>query len=314
MENIAPKSIRYIKLGAGGRWERALDRGRIEWSDDGDQHVRELRGDWAAVRDVYLAQGKHASTATGYTNEAKAFFDADPDVLWITFARGRMWWAFAEPEVMPTPKDDGAVGGLYRVARGGWSDLDASGAVLHLDRLSTRLTQLAGYRRTICNLSDEQTTMCMRYVNAATDPVQAAIAVACADLKANLKLLLQTLTWRDFEQFVDLAFARSGWIRVSSLGGATKDVDLIVEQAFTGERMAVQIKSKASQQVIDDYAKRLGERAEDERIMLICHSSEQGLKVPASPIERSLELMLDDEVADLAIKVGLVDWVMSRAL
>ena len=81
---------------------------------------------------MYLAQGKHASTATGYTNEARAFFDADPDVLWITFARGRMWWAFAEPEVLPTPKDDGAAGGLYRIARGGWSDRDASGAVLHL--------------------------------------------------------------------------------------------------------------------------------------------------------------------------------------
>jgi len=154
----------------------------------------------------------------------------------------------------------------------------------------------------------------MRYVNAATDPAQAAVTAARIDLKTNLKLLLQSLTWRDFEQFVDLAFARSGWIRVSSLGGALKDVDLIVEQAFTGERMAVQIKSKASQQVINDYARRLGERADEERIMLICHSSESGLKAPTSESERGLELMLDDDVADLAIKVGLVDWVLSRAL
>jgi hypothetical protein len=313
MEQVTPSTIRYIKLGAGGRWEDALERGRLEWGTSDDRFLESISGDWAAVTREYLAQGRLPATATGYTTEARAFFDADPAAMWVTFARGRMWWCFAEAEVRPVGGSDPSSPAFYRIARGGWSDRDADGALLDLDRLSTRLTQLHGYRRTICGLSDDQQALCRRYIDATLDPVQAAIAAARNELKQHLRTLIGLLTWRDFEQLIDLALTRTGWLRISSLGGSAKDVDLVVEQSFTRERMAVQVKSKADQRVVNDYALRLDARAEGERNMLIRHSPPANLVVPPSARGRSLELVLDGEVADLAISAGLVDWVVARA-
>jgi hypothetical protein len=314
MNQVSPSKIRYIKLGVGGRWERALDCGRLEWGTADDSHVAALSGDWAAVTQAYIAQGRIPATATGYTNEARAFFNADPGTMWITFARGRMWWCFAEPQVHTVVGGDDADAAFYRIVSDGWSDRDVDGTVLDLGRLSTRLTQLQSYQRTICGLSQDQETLCQRYINATLDPVQTAIVAARDDLKQHLRSLIHRLTWRDFEQLIDLALARTGWIRVSSLGGTMKDVDLVVEQSFTRERMSVQVKSRADQRMVDDYARRLDARTAGERIMLVCHSPLGQLAAPFGASGRRLELMLDGEVADLSINAGLVDWIVARAL
>ena len=313
MENIAPSKIRYLKLGAGGAWEGALDRGRVEWGNASDRHLTGLTDDWNAVAAAYLRDGHAKALATGYTNEARAFFDDDPTLLWITFARGRMWWTFAEPGVLAADGDGDAAGLFYRMARGGWRDTDAAGVTLEMDRLSTQLTQLAGYRRTICKLSPEQDAMCRRYINATLDPVQLAVADARVALRSNLTLLIRRLSWHDFEQLVDLALARSGWRRVADLGRTAKDIDLIVEQPLTRERMAVQVKSSATQQVVDDYARRLGERSAGERSMLICHSPIGTLAAPAAADGFALQLMLGDSVTDLALNAGLTDWISARS-
>lgn len=313
MDQITPSTIRYIKLGAGGRWEDVLDQSRLAWGTESDRHVLELSSDWTAVTQAYVSQGRLPATATGYTNEARAFFDGDPAAMWVTFARGRMWWAFAEPEVLALGGDAGT-GAYYRRVRGQWSDCDVGGTMLDIDRLSTRLTQLQGYQRTICGLSVDQADLCRRYVNASPDPIQVAMAAARSELKHQLQALIQRLSWRDFEQLIDLSLARTGWIRVSALGGTMKDVDLVVEQSFTRERMSVQIKSKADQRVIDEYALRLDTRPVGERIMLICHSPSGTLVAPPSNNQRKLELMLDQKIADLSISAGLIDWIVARAV
>ena len=66
---------------------------------------------------------------------------------------------------------------------------------------------------------------------------------------------LKLLDWRDFETLVDLIFARSGWNRVSAVGGNQKLIDL--EQSMTRERAAVQVKSQANQKALDDYTRRI---------------------------------------------------------
>lgn len=313
MEQVTASTIRYLKLGAGGRWEHALDHGRIGWGLPSDPHAEALAGDWDAVKAQYGETTSAKGTATGYTNEARAFYDRNPDVLWVTFARGRMWWAFAEPEVHWTGGDGAAEPTRYRAARGGWSDRDLSGVGLDLDRLSTSLTQLAGYRRTICSLSPAQRELCLRYLNAASDPEQLAVAAAREALRRGLLALVRRLSWSDFEQLVDLALARSGWQRVSELGKLEKDVDLIVEQPLTGVRMAVQVKSSATQAVVDDYARRLDTRAADERIMLVCHSQDGRLAPPATPSGRVFELMLPERLIDVSINAGLTEWIVARA-
>lgn len=239
MKPISPVKVRYIKLGASGRWEGALDKGRLEWGLPSDQHEAALAGDWPAITEGYRATNPARGTATGYTNEARAFYDGNPNVLWITFARGRMWWAFATPEVHWLGGEGTTEATRCRTAINGWSDTDLAGERLDFDRLSTRLTRLSAYQRTICGLTADQQQLCLRYINAERDIAQLALATARDELRDALTVLIHRLSWADFEQLVDLAMSRSGWLRVSDLGGTGKDIDLIVQQPLTGERIAI---------------------------------------------------------------------------
>jgi hypothetical protein len=307
---LSPSALRYIKLGQGGRWEAAsLDGGRIDWGLRSDPHEQALAEDWDGVRQHYLAGGLPPATATAYVNETRAFYDGDPEVLWITFARGRLWWAFAKPQVHWIGGLGDSQGTRYRETVDGWHDHDLAGEPLDLERLSSSLTQLAGYRRTICRV--RQADYCLRMINAEPDPLLARVADARQQLEVHLACAIARLSWADFELLVELILTRSGWRRISALGGTMKDVDLVVEQPFTGERMLVQVKSKADQAVVDDYARRLGARAGEERLLLVCHSSETQLREPEIA-GRRLQVMAGAEIARRAAASDLVDWVTDR--
>jgi len=42
----------------------------------------------------YQARGTDSKSAADYVREFRAFFEAGPEDLWITFDRGHLWWAF----------------------------------------------------------------------------------------------------------------------------------------------------------------------------------------------------------------------------
>ena len=304
-------SVRYIKLGAGGRWENpSLDNGRIDWGLPSDPHDDALEGNWPEVTTHYASSGLTPAVATGYTNEAKAFYTNGADALWITFARGRMWWAFAEPDILWLGGDGTKHGTRYRNTVSGWHDSDITGVVLNADRLSTKLTQLASYRRTSCQVKENE--LCLRYINAEPNVDAIAVADARLHLEHAVEKLIARLGWADFELLVDLILTLSGWQRVSSLGGTLKDVDLIMEQPLTGERMAVQVKSSADQRVVNDYAERLAARTV-ERLLLVCHSPIGKLVAPQIAERRSMTVMTESEIASRAIGSGLTDWIIDRA-
>ena len=153
LRRIAPATVRYIKLGPGGAWEAAsLDGGRMDWGDADDPHELALAEDWEGARQVYLGLGLSPATATSHVRELKDFHTLGSDCLWITFARGYLWWGFAEPEVIHIRERTSAEGVNYRKVIGGWRHTDIEGKPLLMEGLSSKLTQLAGYRRTICNV------------------------------------------------------------------------------------------------------------------------------------------------------------------
>lgn len=309
---VTASKVRYIKLGAGGRWEAAsLDQGRLDWGLPTDPHEIALVGDWKGLREHYQRLRASPGAATADLTEAQAFYDRDPDALWVTFARGKMWWAFAEPEVHWLGGDGQNQGTRYRLTRDGWHDSDLAGAALNIDRLSSSLTQVGGYRRTICGVAEA--AYCLRMVNAAVDPDRAALNAARLVVMDGLAKAVTRLHWRDFELLVELILARSGWQRVSALGGTLKDVDLIVEQLFTGERMVVQVKSKAAQTVVEDYARRFASRGGAEKLMFVCHTPVGVLREPAMPQGLRMELMASAEIASRAAACGLTDWILDRA-
>jgi hypothetical protein len=89
-----------------------------------------------------------------------------------------------------------------------------------------------------------------------------------------------------------------------------KDADLIVEQATTRETAMVQVKSAASQSVLDDYIRRFEEAGKFSRLIFACHSPRGILAVP----ERDdVMVWARSSLAETAMRHGLVDWLVARA-
>ena len=314
-EQIAPPApvhaskIQYIKLGAGGAWEAScFANDRIEWGIDSDPHDLPMAENWTALREHYTSVGFAPSTASGYVTEARVFYEGAADVLWITFSRGHLWWTFAEPEVHYLGAAGDTAGSRYRTAIGGWKNCDTHGAPLSIDRLSTRLTKLASYPRTICAVKEAE--LCLRYINGEEDGDAAAVQASRDQLEQGLETLIKRLNWDDFELLSDLILARSGWRRISSLGGILKDIDLLVEQPLTGQRMAVQVKSAATKETFLDYRTRLIEQGAADSMLLICHSPSFDVASAGDP---SATILTGSRLARLAIDCGLTQWILDRA-
>jgi Holliday junction resolvase-like predicted endonuclease len=64
------------------------------------------------------------------------------------------------------------------------------------------------------------------------------------------------LRWKDFEQLVEHILDRTGWKRISTLGGNREGIDIEVENLTAEEIAFVQVKSRATQAVLDEYVRR----------------------------------------------------------
>ena len=103
MNPINPEEFRYIKLGRGGSWAQpAFERGELHFGYRTVSHdlcLRGVQGDWEAVTRFLTEAGRSLGKARDGVREIRDFYTLGSDCLWITFAEGHLWWAFAEPEV-----------------------------------------------------------------------------------------------------------------------------------------------------------------------------------------------------------------------
>ncbi|WP_097092261.1 restriction endonuclease [Novosphingobium sp. Chol11] len=299
--------VRYIKLGSGGRWEStALREGTLEWGSEADPGELARATNWDDARQHYLQHGASPSTATGYTRELRDFFTLGSDTLWITFARDQLWWAFAEPEVGHRGVATADHASFFRRTIGPWRSNNILGEPLIQHRLSSALTKVASYPQAMCRVEAED--YLFRLINAELDEAVLLAQSALEGLHANLEPVIRQLHWQDFELLIDLIFSRSGWRRVSRLGGTLKDHDLLLEQPITAERISVQVKSTSSQRVLDRYAKSFNDNDVAHRLFFISHD-EQAL---ASPDPRIITWSVSD-VSRQTVAAGLTDWLMERA-
>ena len=190
-----------------------------------------------------------------------------------------------------------------------WSNRNAKGELLTMGSLSTRLTKVAAYRQTICGV--EAFDYLVRRINAVEEPVVAEVRIAKAAMVASAVELIAGLHWRDFEVLCDLIFARSGWQRIAELGGLQKDIDLVIEQAATGERGFVQIKSSASPGVLADYVGRFQSDPGFDRMFFVCHSPQGELRVAAT--DKPIHVWAGTAIAQQAVAAGLFDWLVDKA-
>jgi hypothetical protein len=122
--------------------------------------------------------------------------------------------------------------------------------------------------------------------------------------------MISGLHWADFEDMVDLIFARTGWQRTSELGGTQKDIDLAILEPATGARGFVQVKSRATQAVLDDYLERYETGGGFNHLFFICHSPRGELRADG---REDVHIWARERLADMAIRSGLYDWLLVRS-
>jgi hypothetical protein len=312
MTVTAPRAL-YIKLGEGNRWAQlAFDSDTLRFGFHDVPHEQALAAVEAkdfvpAVKVFYEERGVSPGTATRYSNEVREFYTAGADVLWITFAKRRMWWCFADAEVIPNMGEDAeATGARYRKAIHGWSDKDIKGETLWTNALRGSLTTVAGFRGTICRVKEFD--YLLRRLNGEETDATKATRNARLALIHTLVPLIRGLHWRDFELLVELVMTQGGWRRVSATGGVQDTVDLQLELPLTGERALVQVKSTLNQGTADEVAAELAEAAGGARAFLVYHTAPDQLSVN----QEDVTLIGPEALAERAVDVGLTTWIMGK--
>jgi len=227
-------------------------------------------GDWDAVKARFAATGRTASGASQGARELHDVYTLGADCLWVTMADGRLYWGFADPEVIPVNASGNGEYTRYRRVIGGWSRTSLTGEPLTTRSLSSALLRTASYRMTICKVAHG--TYLLRRIRDEADPLHAAAVALQAQQEALAVQMIAQLDWRDFETLVDLILTRSGWRRRSNVGDGEVDIDLLLDNPSTGETAWVEVKSTTSQKALDDYLARFERDGSAERFFFVCHS------------------------------------------
>lgn len=305
---VTAKTARYIKLGKGGRYETvAFGRSELHFGFGQVPHATALSLDVEQIKNCQIAAGRNSKAATDDAREIVDFYRLGSDCLWITFASGYMWWTFAEPKVTWLGGDGKHAGQRIRKSIGGWRNIDSKGGLLKLDSLSTKLTKVTSYQRTICAVDKDYA---LRRINGIVEPVVMKSNRAQKLLLGTLGEAIRLLHWRDLETLTDIIFARSGWHRITKLGGTQKLIDLALEQPTTNERCAIQIKSSASQRNLIEFVRLADETDDFDRLFFVCHSPKQDLKPPTG--RDDVHIWSAAELSKTTLRLGLADWVIEK--
>lgn len=333
---INPTHVRYIKLGPGGAWfEHAVASNLIELGHAAISSDLARSGDHKAISAAFVAAG-HAASATNFTREVLDFVTLPQTALWITLERGLLWWAFALPDVTDLASGPDQTSAAHRLsgmrqpsrvhlASGAhlassaahgvrarrlawpWRSSDLAGKPLRLEGLSGKLTRVAGYRRSICQVAAADYVV--RRINAAPSPLLQRAGAARAEMLASIGHLLTELDPYDFEVLVDLIFTQGGWRRVNSLGGAQADTDFVAVQPLTGERAFVQIKSQASKQDFEASVQKYRQSAGLSRMFFACHSPNGVWEASSDDVT----LWTREALSQRVLEAGLFDWLCDHA-
>lgn len=303
-----PSAVRYIKLGKGGAWSTdAIAHGIIPFGFQKIAHAPCAAGDWEAVRQELAAAGRTPSGVTQGLRELSDFYELGDDCLWVTFADGHLYWAFAKPAVLPSADNGADRPRRFRQTLDGWHRHSLTGESLAVRSLSSALTRVAGYRMTICAVERED--YLLRRIRGEEEPLVIEMRALRSNLEAIATRMIAGLDWRAFEIMVELIFTRGGWQRQSALGTGEVDIDLLLDNPTTNETAWVQVKSSATQATLDDYLERFRRDGSAQRFYFICHSPKGGLSPPPSS---HLHLWVGVELARSALAAGLLDWLIER--
>jgi hypothetical protein len=308
MTKITPTKVLFIKLGEGGKFEKDCieknDTLQLDYRDV--DHTLCIKGDWKSVHNYFTQiEKKKPSVATSHTNQIKQFYKETAQTLWITFYANKLWWCFSKPDI--TLNADNT---KTRQVMGKWSDRDLKHNLLTADTISGRLLRTQGFRGTICLVPEEKYAIAK--INGEQMDEVVEVERALSLLKQKLSVLIKHLQWKDFETLIDLIFRQAGWQRVSEIGKTQKTLDLDLYAPVTGESALVQIKSQSGVKEFNDYQSQFEIMTNYNKFFYIVHSPSNDLLNYKIKMENT-KLYFADEISDLIITSGLVEWVMKKA-
>lgn len=309
---LHPSAVRHIRLGAGSKFaEACIKGGYVGLSFKEQAHEACTAGDWSAIAVGLRSLGEKLGTVTSHVREIQDFYTLGADALWITFWQGKLWWAFAEPDVAWHADQYDALPRQRRTL-GAWRCADLQGKTLWMRELGTRFTQVEMYRGTICQVKEQD--YLLRRLHGEKEPLVIEAEALQASMIDMAGRLISALHWRDFELLVDRIFADAGWRRVSVLGETMADADLLIEQRATGERAFVQVKSSATPAVLNKYVACFEKDWPDcDRMIFVCHSPSRPLAARANDKIPDVDLWFGDTLARKAVEAGLLGWLIDRA-
>lgn len=306
-----PKTVRYVKNGARGRW----------WSSA--QTLGQIHAGWKAVpQDLIRAAdpgaikaldpsifGTTPSAVSNDRNALLALIDHPSQHIWVTFQNDDMWWCTVLDGIETNP--DGPTkdrGNFWLTCAMPWSNRSLSGRPLAMTDLPGIATATAGFRATVCEPGGWREIL--RAIRDEKDPDTIDAQLAREAYVVAVDKLVRRLGAKDFEVLIDLVLSRDGWVRLAKLGGAREGIDIEVENPAIGEIAFVQVKSAADQKVFDDYVDRFNARRERyARMIFAVHTGEERLK---SREDIRAQIWTRRKIAELVVKSGLGDWLMKR--
>jgi hypothetical protein len=312
---VSATAVRFIKLGIGGKFERAaLEDGRLYLGyhsvpDDA------CRGDeWEEVYRHFLDAGHKPHIARIHARQVEAFYKEPDSCLWITFIDGDLWWTFANSGVTMCLEQN-----WQETARGQrgpsrnrscvdpWRNTNINSRQLRMRQLPGYVTKtVSGFRGTICQISTADAVL--RILNDEIDP-RVKEALGCREaLLQSLEKVIDRLYWKDFETLIDLIFQRSGWPRISRVGGSQKLIEFELENPVTGERSFAQVKGQAEQQTLDEYVGRFERDTGYKQMFFVCHSAKDNIYTEHPDVI----VWMGPKVADMVVRTGLADWVLEK--
>ncbi|MGI6395025.1 MAG: restriction endonuclease [bacterium] len=311
IEKISAENVLFIKLGRGGDFEeKCIEEKTLKLGYSEVDHELCKKGDWKKVQKIFLEKKCSLSVATNHMNQIKQFYTADEKTLWITFHANNLWWCFSKPEI--TICSDGT---KTRPVIGEWFNKDTDGKPLSFDRLSGKLLKTQGYRGTICKVEAKDDLI--HKINGTQSDKLKNVIDSKSCLENNLIELIKDLSWQDFEILVDLIFRNGGWQRSSTLGDQLKTIDLDLMSPLTGDKIAVQVKSKSDKKEFEQYLENFKNFKDYRRFYYFVHQPENDLcnypEIPGIKDDITVHLVFEEKISKMVISSGLIDWIINKS-
>jgi hypothetical protein len=311
MSDQLPPSVRYVKNGESGRWWRvAAANGQIHlgWKNIPCELL--LKPDYSKIEHLLRKYFGARKGATQDFNQLRELLDKPSKHVWITFQDGYLWWCTViDGATANSNTQNDKLGNFWLTCERRWSNRSLDGRLLAISDLPGTVTRTAGFQGTICIPKGWQAIL--RIIQGHEDADAQNARHARAEYERAVLTMIKSLSPKDFEQLIDLILARTGWIRISTLGKSREGIDVEAENLTANEIAFVQVKSSASQKIVDDYVSRFQERRDYyARMIFAVHSPIGNLSAPGG--DRSVQLWTGERLAQLVVRLGLGEWVESK--